>query len=94
MAGFNRGETVIVSIEVRTSAGVLANPATSMTVTISNPSGTVVVDAAAMSNDGTGLYHYDYLLAADAPLGRWPVRLKATDASRVSIEDSDFEVFV
>ena len=95
MAGINRGETAIISIEVRNAAGDLADPATSMTITITNPSGVEVISAVAMSKATppvTGEYHYDYAVAAAAPLGLWAVRLIATDASRVSIEDDKFSV--
>jgi uncharacterized protein YfaS (alpha-2-macroglobulin family) len=92
MASFNRGETAIVSVTIRSSAGTLTTPATSTLITITNPSGVELVSDAAMIEDSEGLLHYDYQVGASADVGRYTVRIVATDASRVSIEDSDFEV--
>lgn len=90
--GFNKGETAIISVEIRNGVGVLTTPAVSTTVKITDPSGTVVVNNVAMSNDGAGLFHYDYAVGANATLGLYRVRITATDTSRVSIEDSTFTV--
>jgi len=90
MRTFQRNETVICSITSKTAAGVLTDPITSMTITITNPSGTAVVTAAAMTKDSTGVYHYDYQPAVDAVLGVYRIRYTATDGARITIQDDDF----
>jgi len=91
---FERGETVVLSIEVRDEDDALTSPATSMTVAITDPDGIVVQVATAMTNTGgvTGLYHYDYLLGAAITLGIYEAEFKATDGSRVTIERDQFTV--
>ena len=89
---FHVGETVICSIEVRDADGNLADPSTSMKITITdNKNGTEVNDQA-MSKDGTGLYHYDWNTSADSILGIYYVVYTATDGSRVSIKKDSVEL--
>ena len=87
---FQKSETVICSILVKTAAGVLTSPATSMTIAITDPVGTTVVSTAAMTLDAVGTYHYDYLPASTAVLGIYLIRYKATDGTRVTIQDDSF----
>lgn len=80
MATFLAGETVICSITVKNSSGALVNPATSMQITILQ--GTLVILATtSMTNDGTGLYHYDY---TPSSAGTYDLTYIATDSGRVS----------
>jgi hypothetical protein len=81
---FQRAETVVCSITVATTAGVAANPATSTTITITNPIGTAINTATAMTNDSVGAYHYDYQPASDAVLGKYTVLYTATDGTRIT----------
>ena len=85
---FQIGETVVCSIEVRTTADVLADPATSMTITIKGPTGAEVVSAAAMTKDSTGKYHSDYTVAAGP--GTYEVDYTATDGARITKHDDSF----
>ena len=87
---FDRTETVICSIEVTDQNGNYFSPSTSMKMTILDPNDAVKVDAAAMTLDGVGLYHYDFTPAADAVLGWDRVRFVATHGSRVTIHDDGF----
>lgn len=88
---FQRAETIICSITVRTAAGVLTDPATSMKIDIINPAGVSVVTDTAMTDDaGAGVFHYDYQPAADAMLGTYHVKYTATDATRITIQTDDF----
>ena len=89
---FHVGETVICSIEVRDSDGALADPATSMNITITDNTNGIEVDDQAMSKDGTGLYHYDWNTSADAALGIYYITYTATDGSRISIEKDTVEL--
>jgi hypothetical protein len=90
MANFERTETIVCSLTIRDSAGTLASPATSMKVTITNPLNVAAVTAQAMTEDSTGLYHYDYTPAATVSLGTYKVRYTATDGARVTIQDDTF----
>lgn len=90
MKTFQRPETVICSITVKTAAGVLTDPDTSMTITITDTNGTVKVNASAMTKDSTGTYHYDYTPASDATLGRYTIKYTATDGTRVTNQLDDF----
>lgn len=92
MINFERTETIVCSITIKSTTGVLTNPATSMTVTITAPNNTAVVSAQAMTNDSTGLYHYDYTPASSVSLGEYKVRYTATDGSRVTIQDDVFNM--
>jgi len=84
MADFERQETVICSIEVKDSSGTAQDPATSTTITITDPSGSDVVSAQAMTKDSTGNYHYDYTPGASAKLGTYEILYICTDGSRVT----------
>lgn len=90
MKTFQRAETVICSILVYNSSDELTDPATSMKIDITNPVGTSVVTATAMTKDDTGTYHYDYTPAADAMLGKYKVKYTATDSTRVTIQNDSF----
>ena len=93
MAKFDVGETAVCSIEVRDMDGVLKNPATSMTITITNPSGTKVVDTQSMGTpDSTGKYHYDYTSAESAIAGEYNVLYVATDGSRIAKQTDKFQL--
>lgn len=89
---FQRAETVVCSILVKTTAGVLVDPATSMKIDITNPVGTSVVTATAMTKDSTGTYHYDYQPASDAVLGTYNVKYTATDGTRITIQRDNFSL--
>jgi uncharacterized protein YfaS (alpha-2-macroglobulin family) len=89
---FQRNETVICSITVKTAAGVLTDPITSVTITITNPAGTAIVTSANMTKDSTGTYHYDYNPVVDAALGNYDVHYIATDGSRITIQDDNFSL--
>ena len=87
---FITGSTVICSIIItNASTGAVADPATSITCTIKDPTGTKVVDDAAMTNDATGYYHYDYN-SASAKKGNYEVYYTLTDGTRVTIPKDTF----
>ncbi len=92
MSLFNIGETVVCSVEVKNTAGVLVDPATSMTTTITSPQKTIVVSAQNMSKDSTGKYHYDYTSEVTAPDGKYTAAYKATDGTRITIAKNIFEL--
>ncbi len=92
MAGtFQKTETIVCSIIVKDADGTLADPATSMTITIYDPKWTAVVSAQAMTDDaGVGYYHYDYTPSVSVMTGVYEVRYKATDGARISIGTDSF----
>lgn len=88
---FNIGETVICSITVKDSTGALANPATSMSIQITGYQGTVIQAYAAMTNDSTGAYHYDFDTASKQATD-YIVYYKAVDGTRTSIATDTFKL--
>jgi len=89
MADFILGETVICSILVTNSAGVLTDPATSMKITIKDSRNGLEVNDIAMVKDATGTYHYDYTIAGVK--GIYDVLYTATDGTRISKELDTFK---
>ncbi len=82
-ATYAAGETVAINA----LATYIANsqPVTSIRsakVTIRNPSGTIVVNDANMTNAGGGNYTYNYALASTAPAGTWTITATITDTRR------------
>ena len=53
------GEDIKLTVEARTTGGVLED-ATTMTISIWKPDGTLDIDAVAMTHDDTGKYSYWY----------------------------------
>jgi uncharacterized protein YfaS (alpha-2-macroglobulin family) len=92
MKSFQRAETVVCSILIKTAALVLTDPATSIKIDITNPVGTSVVTATAMTKDTTGTYHYDYSPASDAVLGTYKVKYTAVDGTRTTIQNDTFSL--
>ena len=82
---FDIGETIICSCEVKDSAGVLKDPATSMTITLTDKFNVVKVNAVAMTKDSVGKYHYDAQTVGWID-GQYKVEYKATDGTRITIE--------
>ena len=89
MADFDIGETVICSVEVKDDAGAYKDPATSMTITITDKNYVVKVNAIDMTKDAVGKYHYDCQTAGYID-GKYLVEYKATDGIRITIEKESF----
>jgi len=89
MAKFDLGETVICDCEVKDDAGAYKDPATSMTITITDKNGAVKVNAVNMGKDSTGKYHYDCQTAGYID-GEYEVKYIATDGTRITIETESF----
>ena len=89
---FQIGETVICSITVRDADGNLVDPSTSMKITITDSQKSVKVNDQAMINDSKGEYHYDFDTSSLSLAGIYTVTYKATDGSRISIEESTIEL--
>lgn len=89
MSQFQIGETIICSIEVRTDAGTLFDPVTSMNIIILTKSGATIISSTAMTKDSVGKYHYDFTSASHAA-GEYIVKYTATDVSRITIQTDKF----
>jgi len=89
---FQRPETIVAELEVRNAAGVLTDPGTVPKITITDPDGTVQVDAASMTKTATGLYEYYFTPEATDPLGWYSVKYVVTDGARVTIRQDGFEL--
>jgi hypothetical protein len=84
MATYEVGETLVWGIEVKTSAGVLANPGTGPTATVTMPDGTTA--AAVVTTTGTGLFTASY---ASVQAGRHRVKWSASGANSAGFPSSD-----
>ena len=89
MNDFDIGETVICSAVVTTAAGVPTSPATSMTIAIHNEQGTEIIAPIAMTNDSTGVYHYDFA-SSGKKSGVYLITYTATDGTRITISKDKF----
>lgn len=83
------GEATKRKIEVKTAAGALEDP-TTMVISIWKPDGTLDIDAVAMTNDGTGLFHYWYTISDQ--VGTYKILYEATTGGKVSKQRDEFEV--
>lgn len=88
---FDLGETVICTIEVKNAAGTKVDPGDSMVIYILYL-GTAIIDGVGMTDDtGDGNYHYDFDSDGQST-GKYVVRYKATDGTRVTIEEDEFDL--
>lgn len=92
MVKLDAGETVVSSLVIRNAAGTLVSPATSMKITIVDPGEAAIATDATMTEDSTGMYHYDYNSSATAAKGIYRVTYTATDGSRITIQKETFEL--
>jgi len=84
-------QTVTCSIDITdTGTGALFDPANGVTITITDPTGTDIIVAAAMSKLATGEYKYDYNPAANAVLGTYMVKQVADDITRKGVFTNKF----
>lgn len=93
MKTYQRPETVICeAVITNPTTGAKTDPDTSIKVEITNPAGTVVQTAIAMTKDAVGEYHYDYAPGVSAVLGVYVFRVTAVHGGRTSIHDDVFEL--
>ena len=87
---FEVGETVVCSITIKTTSTSALTDPTSIVIQIADSYGAVWVSTVAMTNDGTGVDHYDFQTVGVAP-GKCTVRYTATDGAglgaRITIHD-------
>lgn len=90
------GTTIHFSCEVRDVADALVNPDGGVVITVNDQDGNAVVSAQTMTNDGVGLFSYDWTtVVATHPVGIYKVTCKATSGAKFGIEvdDSALELF-
>ncbi len=93
MARYERTETVILSLDIKTNPGeILTDPGTLPTVTVTAPDGVVVVTPVNMTKIAVGQYTHDYTPAAAAVLGWYRTHYIMVDAGRTIIDDDGFEL--
>lgn len=85
-----QGETAHQYVKVTDVRGILQDPDT-IVISIVDVNKTLVVDKIAMTKRAIGEYRYDYLLAADAKIGKWVTEVKAIKGF-TQIEQDEFTV--
>lgn len=92
---YKRGTCIHISCSVYDIADALTDPNGGVVVSVYDESGTAVVEDAAMSTSGTGLYYYDWQTDTNDSLGMYRVEVKATSGAKVSIEEDiiAFEIY-
>jgi len=93
MDEYHKGETIICEIEDRdTKTGELVDPATSLTLLITDNRNGKEVNNQDMVPDSTGKYHYDYTIPATAMGGVYKIVYTDTDGARISKGLDQFKV--
>ena len=88
---YYRGSTYRASVTVTDpDTEALVDPS-SITCGFKKPDGTLVAGVA-MTNDGVGIYYYNYLIPADAVQGAWDIIITATSGVLVKISSDKFLV--
>ena len=89
---FERGETIVCSAVVQTTANVNTDPATSMKISVVDIASTVVTNSVVMDNDSTGNYHYDQTTNSSFKKGRYDVKYEAIDGARTTYHRDYFYI--
>ncbi len=82
---FDIEDTVICSIRIKHLNGELYNPTVSMLISILDHNDACAVEDVEMTNDSTGVYHYDWQTVGCRATDYF-VRYKATDGTRKAIK--------
>ena len=91
MAIFERGESVFHQVTLRDTAEALTDPS-SVSITITSPCDTVLVNSASMASSSSGVYSYSYLLSDTAVYGEYDIVVKAIDGADTSTFTEKFFV--
>lgn len=87
MKHFDIGEHVVCSVTTRQNDTLVE--VTPRLITIYKPDGTVDINSATLSRDGTGLYHYDFD-STGRVAGYYRVKVTLTFVDRVTIKQGGF----
>lgn len=77
MQTFEQGDSIDFKITIQAKspdpfgAEAVANPDNGAKITITDPEGTVIVNAASMSNSSTGKYYYTFQTTTSHVVGIW-----------------------
>ena len=93
MPDYVRGDNVELTIEVRDKTGALVNADSAPTVTVTDPEGTVKVDAQASTSESTGKYFYDWQSATTDKRGIYTVQWVAVVGGKTDRQNYDL-IFV
>ncbi len=88
---YQRGETYILSLEVKDSSGDYYDPITSVTAEIIDSAGSTK-SSGSMTKDSTGKYHYDYTIQSSDATGIWQAKVTCVDGTRTTIKTINFLV--
>lgn len=90
MAIYEQGETFSHWVTIRDADQQKTDPA-SVTFSIKDPCGNIILDSQVMTNSSTGIYYYDYELSSTASYGRYVTTVKSTAAeSQTGIITGEF----
>ena len=89
---FKAKSTVRIHTEIYDDNNALVAPATSVTITITDPTGTAAVTDGAMLTSSTGIYDYYYSTTVDVKYGEWRYQIVSLDTSYYSIDTGTFTI--
>ena len=84
MKVYEQGDAVRTEITVKLRSGrtfTLYNPSSGCQITLYGPNKNAIITSQSMTNEGTGLYFYNWQSAADSDRGVYITRIKADDGS-------------
>jgi hypothetical protein len=84
MKTYEQGDAIRIEITVKqrsNRAWALYNPSAGCNITIYGPNKDSIISGQSMTNEGTGLYYYNWQSAADSDRGVYEVRIVADDGS-------------
>jgi len=88
---FKEMKLLLYHLALKNAAGNPVDPDTSITITIRRTSVvTPVVNDVAMTKDSVGEYHHDFLPTVTETLGVYEVSCETVDATRKSIQRTQF----
>jgi hypothetical protein len=92
MVIYERGETFVHRVTIRDRNNAKTNPS-SVSDTIEDPCGHILVNQASMASDATGEYYYNWAIPSTATFGRYRTKVEATSSSgNISIFKDEFFV--
>ena len=89
---FKAGATVRIHSEIYDENNALVAPLTSVTITITDPTGTAAVTDGTMSSSVTGIYDYYYTTTVDVKYGEWRYVITSLDTSYYSKDSGTFTI--
>lgn len=88
---YERSDLNYIEIKIKNRESQVTDPS-SVSITISNPCGTELVDSVAMTNTSTGIYHYDYQIPVDAAYGVYEILIEASSVTYTSTFRDSFVI--